>query len=263
MSRAWFVLGLAALLEVPLGLAQNTEDLIKHGEQVFNRSCATGYCHGLQGVAAGAPRLAARGFDQAYIDNTVARGLQGTSMPAFSGSLSRPDLNAVVAYVAKLNGIDYSAAGPTESNAGTGVQPSLSAEATKGRDLFADQLRGFGRCSTCHEVDAIGIPVAAPIANIPATVQALRELQTPAVRTAVAANGTMPALVINDGSRAKVFYDLTIPPPVLHAAQPGSVTFRDGSDWRHVSVLGSYTETELGFILEYLRSATGTERRAK
>jgi len=255
MSPAWFVLAVAGLLEGPLGLAQNTEDLIKHGEQVFNRSCATGYCHGLQGVAAGAPRLAARGFDQAYIDNTVARGLQGTSMPAFTGTLSRADLNAVVAYVAKLNGIDYSAAGSTENTAGTGVQPSLSAEASNGRDLFSDELRGFGRCSTCHEVNAIGIPVAAPIASIPATVQALRDLSTPSVRTAIAGNQTMPALVINDGSRAKVFYDLTTPPPVLHTAQPGSVTWRDGSDWRHVSVLGSYSETELGLILEYLRAA--------
>jgi mono/diheme cytochrome c family protein len=108
MSPAWLVLAVAALLEVPLGLAQNTEDLIKHGEQVFNRSCATGYCHGQKGVAAGAPRLAARGFDQAYIENTISRGLPGTSMPSFSGSLSRSDLSVVIAYVANLNGIIYS-----------------------------------------------------------------------------------------------------------------------------------------------------------
>jgi mono/diheme cytochrome c family protein len=95
MRPAWLVLAVAALLEGPLGLAQSPEEVTKQGEQVFNRSCATGYCHGLQGIAAGAPRLAARGFDQAYIDNTVARGLQGTSMPAFTGSLSRSDLNAV------------------------------------------------------------------------------------------------------------------------------------------------------------------------
>jgi mono/diheme cytochrome c family protein len=255
MTPAWLVLAVAALLEGPLGLAQNPEEVIKQGEQVFNRSCATGYCHGLQGVAAGAPRLASRGFDQAYIDNTVARGLQGTSMPAFTGSLSRSDLNAVVAYVAKLNGIVYSPAGSAESSAGTGVQPSLSPEASKGRDLFSDALRGFGRCSTCHEFNEIGIPVATPIASVPASVQALRELATPSVHTAMVGNQTMPALVINDGSRAKVFYDLTTAPPVLHTAQPGTVTLRDGSDWRHVSMLGSYNDAELGLILEYLRSA--------
>jgi mono/diheme cytochrome c family protein len=255
MRLAWFVLVIAALLESSPGFAQSPEDLNKQGERVFNRSCATGYCHGLQGVAAGAPRLAARGFDQAYIDNTVARGLQGTSMPAFTGSLSRSDLNAVVAYVAKLNGIVYSPAGSTESGAGTGVQPSLSPEASKGRDLFSDELRGFNRCSTCHEVNGIGIPVAGPIAKVPANVKALRELATPSVRTAVLGNQTMPALVINNGSRASVFYDLTTPPPVLHTAQPGTVTWREGSDWHHASVLGSYSDAELGLILEYLRSA--------
>jgi mono/diheme cytochrome c family protein len=176
-------------------------------------------------------------------------------MPAFSGTLSRSDLNAVVAYVAKLNGIVYSPVGSTESSAGTGVQPSLSPEASKGRDLFSDELRGFGRCSTCHEVNGIGIPVAAPIARVPTSVPAFRELTTPSVRTAIAGNQKMPALVINDGTRAKVFYDLTTAPPVLHTAQPGTVSWRDGSDWRHASVLGSYSDTELGSILEYLRSA--------
>jgi mono/diheme cytochrome c family protein len=255
MRLAWFGLASVALLAGPLGLAQSPEDLAKQGEQVFNRSCATGYCHGVKGVAAGAPRLAARGFDQAYIDTTVARGLQGTSMPAFGATLSRWDLNAVAAYVAKLNGSVYSPAGST--GGGTEAQPSrsLSAEATKGRDLFSDELRSFERCSTCHEVNGIGIPVATPIASVPASVSGLRELTTPSVRTAVVGNQTMPALVINDGSRAKVFYDLTSAPPVQHTAQSGSVTWRDGSDWRHVSVLGSYSDTELGLILEYLRSA--------
>jgi mono/diheme cytochrome c family protein len=255
MRPAWLVLASAALLVGPLGFAQSPEDLSKQGEQVFNRSCATGYCHGIQGTAAGAPRLAGRGFDQAYIDNTVARGLQGTSMPAFTGSLSRSEINGVVAYVAKLNGIVYSPAG-SESSARIEVQASLSPQASKGRDLFSDELRGFGRCSTCHEVNAIGIPVATPIAIVPASVQALRDLSTPSVRTAVVGNQTMPALVINDGTRAKVFYDLTTAPPVLHTAQPGTVILKVGrSDWRHVSMLGSYNDTELGLILEYLRSA--------
>ncbi len=73
MRPAWFVLAVATLLAGSPGFAQSCEDLTKQGEQVFNRSCATGYCHGLQGVAAGAQRLAARGFDHACIDNTVAR----------------------------------------------------------------------------------------------------------------------------------------------------------------------------------------------
>jgi len=73
MRSTWFVPAVAALLDGSPGLAQSPEHLSKQGEQVFNRSCATGYCHGPQGAAPGAPRLAARGVDQAYIDNTVAR----------------------------------------------------------------------------------------------------------------------------------------------------------------------------------------------
>jgi hypothetical protein len=68
MRPAWFVLAVAAWLAGSPGFP-----LTKQGEQDFNRSCAAGYCHGIKGVAAGAPRLAARGFEQARIDNTVAR----------------------------------------------------------------------------------------------------------------------------------------------------------------------------------------------
>lgn len=253
MRPACFVLAIAALLEGPLGLAQSPEDVTKHGEQVFNRSCATGYCHGQKGLAAGAPRLAARGFDKAYIDSTINRGLPGTSMPGFAGSLSRSDLDSVMAYVANLNGIAYSPPSPAEGAA----QPkeALSTDAKRGQELFSDALRGFQRCSTCHEVNAIGMPVATPIASVPANAQALRGLATPSVRTAVFENQTMPALLVSNGSRGVLFYDLTTAPPVLHTAQPGTVTWRDGSDWKHSSVGGSYSDAELNLILVYLRSA--------
>jgi hypothetical protein len=90
---------------------------------------------------------------------------------------------------------------------------------------------------------------------VPAGVQAIRGLVTPAVRTAILNHEEMPALVLNNGSRETVFYDLTIPPPVRHTAQPGTVTWRDASNWRHSSVTGSYTDAELELILAYLRSA--------
>src|ERR1700730_16699429 len=51
--------------------AQNLTDVLKQGEQVFAKSCATGYCHGIGGGPSSAPRLAGRGFDQAYINNEV------------------------------------------------------------------------------------------------------------------------------------------------------------------------------------------------
>src|SRR5579863_8013525 len=112
MNRAMRVLSqslsnpAATLFLLPaLVLAQGNGDLTAQGERVFNQTCATGYCHGVRGVAAGAPRLAARGFDRAFINTTVARGVSGTAMRAFAATLDRGDLNAVVAYVASLNGI--------------------------------------------------------------------------------------------------------------------------------------------------------------
>jgi mono/diheme cytochrome c family protein len=243
MKRAVLLFALPAL--APFSLAQ---DLVKQGEAVFSKSCATGYCHGARGANGGAPRLAARGFDRAFINNTVTRGVPSTAMPAFGTTLSRPDLNAVVAYVASLNGVT----GPETINAGPAAK--LSGDALRGRDLFSDSVRGFGRCSTCHEAGGIGIPVATPFTKVPADVAAFKALATPQVSTATLGADSMPALVVGKKANAMIFYDLTIPPPVLRTESPTSVQTRDGSTWRHASVIGSYTDAELAAILIYLRA---------
>jgi mono/diheme cytochrome c family protein len=224
------------------------------GEKVFAESCATGYCHGARGTPAGAPRLAGRGFDQTYITSTILRGLPGTAMPAFGTTLSRSDLVAVIAYVASLNGI----ANPS-INLGPGpgaaapAEPALSAEAERGRALFFDAVRGFGRCSTCHEVNGIGISVTTPIAKIPADVAALRALSTPDVRTATVDGEFMPALMVSQAKTRALFYDLTSAPPVLRTVEPGALKVAEGSAWRHSAVIGAYNDAELTSILEYLR----------
>ncbi len=224
------------------------------GEKVFAQSCATGYCHGARGTPAGAPRLAGRGFDQSYITSTVMRGLPGTAMPAFGTTLSRADLGAVIAYVAGLNGITN----PT-INLGPGpgaaspAEPALSGEAEPGRALFFDALRGFGRCSTCHEVNGIGIPVTTPIGKIPADAAALRALATPDVSTATVGGEAMPALIVSQAKTRALFYDLTSAPPVLRTVDPGALKVTEGSGWRHASVIGAYNDAELASILAYLR----------
>ena len=216
------------------------------GEQIFNKSCATGYCHGSKGGPGGAPRLAARGFDRTYINDTVAQGLPGTAMPAFGTILPRADLAAVVSYVATLNGVAASvAASPA---------PTLSGDAARGRDLFYDPVRSFGRCATCHEVAGKGIAVATPIAKVPTDVAGLRAL-APVVSTATWNGETMPALVLSKGARAVIFYDLTSPPPVLRTVEPSAVKIAEGSGWKHSSMLSAYNDAELASILNFLRSA--------
>jgi mono/diheme cytochrome c family protein len=243
--------GAFLLLAIPL-LAWSQSS----GEKVFAQSCATGYCHGARGAPAGAPRLAGRGFDQAYITNTIMRGLPGTAMPAFGTSLSRADLAAVVGYVASLNGIANPTVtlGPGPGAAGPAETP-LSPEGERGRALFFDAVRGFGRCSTCHEVNGIGISVTTPIANIPADAAALRAISTPEVRTTTVDGEAMPALIVSRGKTRALFYDLTSVPPVLRTVDPGTLKVVDGSAWRHVSVIGAYNDAELASVLAYLREA--------
>ena len=55
MKRLLAVLTLAASCS-----AQNVADVVRQGEQVFAKTCATGYCHGVKGTSSGAPRLAGR-----------------------------------------------------------------------------------------------------------------------------------------------------------------------------------------------------------
>src|SRR4030095_10043972 len=85
-------------------------------------------------------------------------------------------------------------------------------DVARGRDLFYDAPRGFGRCSTCHEVAGLGIPVVSSIATVPATVAALRTLPTPVVATVMVKGDRMPALIVSRSVRTLQFYDLTTPP---------------------------------------------------
>jgi len=50
-----------------------------------------------------------------------------------------------------------------------------------------------------------------------------------------------------------MFYDLTSSPPVLRTELPAAIQTRDGSTWKHSSVIGSYSDAELAAVLAYLR----------
>jgi mono/diheme cytochrome c family protein len=245
---------LAILFALALSCAAQT--VAKRGEDVFAKSCATGYCHGVRGASSGAPRLAGRGFNQAYINNVVTRGIPGTGMASFATTLSRADLVAVVAYVATLNGIANPKIGSADDDdAPASTGPKLTGEAARGARLFTEAVRGFGRCSTCHEVGGFGVSVAAPIQQLPVSVAALKSLATPNVKTGTLDSESMPVLVLSESKQSTLFYDLTSAPPVERNAQPGAVKLADGSSWRHSSVISAYNDAELGAILTYLREA--------
>lgn len=222
------------------------------GLDIFNKSCATGYCHGLKGVEGGAPRLAARGFDEAYITQTIRAGIPHTGMPSF-GDMERADLLAVIAYVDSLNGITPAA---NPALAGAAMRPKLPPDVQHGRELFADQVRGLTRCSVCHQADGIGLAVTLPLASIPASVAALRQVATPQIETVTAQGDTFPALVLNRNGTQTKLYDFTVPPPVLRSFEKGTVTFKPGSAWKHEAMLAPYSDAELESILTFLRAVS-------
>ena len=221
------------------------------GEQIYLNTCATGYCHTPGGGAGGgAARLAARGFDLDYITRTVSLGLHETLMQGFASILPAPELQAVIAYVASLNGLSVADAAATAPATPAVV---LSPAEERGKALLHDALRGFGRCATCHQVEGSGVPVADPIAVVPGSVRALKRLRTPKVATVHLDRERMPGLVLNQGAARTLFYDLTSAPPVRRNVETGSVTIKPGSRWRHASFIPTYTDAELENILEYLR----------
>jgi mono/diheme cytochrome c family protein len=228
----------AFLLFAPVVYSQS---LVEHGADVFAKTCATGYCHGTRGAGGGAPKLAGRGFDESSIISVTRAGVAGTAMQGYGTILARPDFNAVVAYIASLNGIEPKAADIAVL--------ALSLEAERGRDLFSDPLRGFERCSTCHQVNGVGIPVAA-VVNIPAD---LKNISTPHVRMVSAEGDRFPALVVSEGGRRTSLYDLSVLPPVLRTLDSGALKINGPASWRHAA--GSYRDDELRAIAAFLRAA--------
>jgi mono/diheme cytochrome c family protein len=240
------------------GIAKSAcaQDVGTRGADVFAKTCATPYCHGPKGAGGGAPKLAARAFDEIYIASVTRAGVAGTAMQGYGSTLARADFNAVVAYVASLNGIE-----PRGSSGQTETSARLSPEAARGRDLFFDAVRGVERCATCHQMQGLGIAIA-PIAKVPANPAGLRNAPAPDVHTARVGADRFPTLVVSGGGRRTVLYDLTTPPPVMRTIESSSLGIEDTSAWLHATAVKSYDDRELESILAFLRSALPEARPA-
>ena len=234
--------------------AQGQGQILKQGEQTYAVTCATGYCHTLKGGSGGgAPRLAARGFTLDYITRIVSSGIPDTRMIGFAAKLPEQKLQAVIAYVASLNGIHSNGQVPIPA---ARSKPRLTPVEQEGKQLLHDPLRAFSRCATCHQVEGSGVPVAEPFAELPDTAQALREIETPHIYTVTVDGDSMPALVLKQGLKRTIFYDLTSPPPVRRNVASASIKIVHESHWRHASVIKSYSDAELDKILAYLHAVT-------
>jgi mono/diheme cytochrome c family protein len=239
---------IAVLMFVPAiasAQALTPEQTLKHGADMFAQTCTQSYCHGSYGAAGGAPRLANRGFTADYIEKVVTYGISGTPMAAWGQVLPLAEVRAIIAYVGSLNGIVPST--------NSGPPPVLSGEAARGRESFFDPMH-LQRCSSCHRVNERGLPVSPAITNVPGDAAALRAMATPQVSTATVNGDTFPALMASQTPKETKLYDLTIFPPVLRTYPPSAASMKDGSTWKHASVLGDYSDAELESILAFLRA---------
>lgn len=222
------------------------------GQAVFNRTCATGYCHGTDGAQGGAPRLAARNFDAAYIEKVVRNGISGTMMPPYRDTLAAEDLKNVVAYVAKIANVAVPRRARRVPEPPASPPPARRAapqEANPGRALFFDAVRGVARCGTCHLVDGWGVDVA-PI-SAPANAAELRSMAAKRVQTASPpGEPPFPAMAAGEGQ----IWDLSTSPPVLRTID--SVPLAPGTNWSHAGYLKPYSDAEIEQILVFLKWAT-------
>jgi putative heme-binding domain-containing protein len=163
------------------------------GKRVFEATCVA--CHGSGGVGTErAPALDTgrftHGGEDFEIFQTIQKGVPGTQMPPF-GSLATEQLWQLVSYVRSLSRVSSTTAKvPTNGNAARGEQ------------LFF----GGGGCSSCHEVNGRGIPLAADLSEIgkqtPASIEAGIEHQLRPHRFVL--GGTIERyvdVVLQDGSK--------------------------------------------------------------
>lgn len=227
--------------------SQGSESTIRRGAAVFAETCANALCHGPNGTQGqGAPRVAGRALDTAYIERVVTYGIQGTVMPAWGQRVTAQELRAVIEYVKSLNG--------TSGAGGAQTPRQLSGESARGRQLFAAESGGFTRCAICHQVGDVGVPVAPPITRVPADVLQLRGLAGTRVSTARAGSDTFPALQVTEIRGRTRLYDLTTVPPVLRTIPTAGLQLTNGTSWKHSDVLGRYSDGDLQTILEFLRA---------
>jgi cytochrome c oxidase cbb3-type subunit III len=110
------------------------------GQRVFDSNCAG--CHGLDGRGGDkgidiVDNLAAHNLTDAKLRGIIAKGIAGTSMPAFS-ELNQQQVRNIIGYLRSLQG----SAGARD----------LPGDAARGRTIFF----GSAGCSNCHTLSGSG-----------------------------------------------------------------------------------------------------------
>jgi cytochrome c553 len=223
MMRAALIVIAASAWTLNLA-GQDAQDVLRRGEEIYTANCATAYCHGPKGAFAGAPRLAARGFDAEFLNATIRGGIAGTAMTGFAGTLQASDLAAVVAYVASLNGIGTSS--PSAAGCVVGNQRPLPATAVRRPRADGTVFRRHPRRGPLHPSRGrrLRSRAGAMTRFLPTSARArsrrLRRRPRPTT-THAGARG-------QQRQPRGHLHDLTTRPPVLRTAEQSAVKLTDG-----------------------------------
>ena len=211
----------------------------ERGAQLYRTQCAIPYCHGPEGGAGRAPRLAGHRLNVNTMFKVITWGIPGTGMPEFTTRLKSNEIADLVAYMMTLGGAAASAPAPS-------VAPrALTPQAREGRALFFDSARA-GACGSCHELDGWGVPVGPDLAapsHATGSVVTARPVGEP----------PFPAVVVERTDAKARVYDLTSTIPVLRSFPAGRIAIDSATSWTHLQATRSYTAAELEVIAGYLR----------
>lgn len=236
----------ALLLAIAAAACRAQDGAAERGARLYRSNCAIPYCHGPEGSAGRAPRLAGHHYNVNGMFKVITWGIPGTGMPEFTTRLKSGEIADLVAYIMTLGG-------PAAAPAPAPVTPprAMTAEARAGRALFFDAAR-MGTCGSCHELDGWGVPVGPDLARLrPERFNDLREVALRSLVTVRPAGEASFAAVLVERSEARVrVYDLTAEIPVLRSFAAARVGIEPGADWRHAR---NYTADELQIIARYLR----------
>jgi len=239
----------ALLFAIAAAACRAQDGAAERGAQLYKANCAIPYCHGPEGSAGRAPRLAGHRYNVNGMFKVITWGIPGTGMPEFTTRLKSDQIADLVAYMMTLGG-------PAAAPAPAPVAPprAMTPQAKAGRALFFDAAR-MGACGSCHELDGWGVAVGPDLARLPAErFTGLREIAIQHVVTARPAGEAPFAAVVVERTESRMrVYDLTAAIPVLRSFAAGRVAIEPGTVWRHAQAVRSYTAGELEIIAEYLR----------
>jgi mono/diheme cytochrome c family protein len=226
---------------------------VERGSRLYRTHCAIPYCHGPDGGAGRAPRLAGHHLNVNTMFKVITWGIPSTGMPEFTTRLKTSEIADLVAYVMTLG-----SAPVAPDRAPVIAERALTPQAKEGRALFFDAAR-TGYCGTCHELDGKGVPIALDLAALPPGM--FTNLRVVATRGVVTARPTgeppFPALLVERNESKVRVYDLTAALPVLRTFAAARIVIEPSSSWSHEQATRVYTDGELEVVAGYLRWRTG------